>query len=236
VNGLFVTGTDTSVGKTVLTGGIGCALRARGHSVGVVKPVQSGAPAADPDGDAMLLKRWVGVAERAEEIAPFAFAAPLAPLVAARLEGRAIDRDLAVAAVHRVARRYEAVLVEGAGGLFVPLAEDWTVADLAVDLALPLLVVARAGLGTVNHTTLTVHAARELGLETVGVVLNGAGDESSQTNAELIERVAGVPVLGRTPTLAGELTADRLRRLVEDNVDVDALAGVAIRSREVVHV
>jgi dethiobiotin synthetase len=236
VNGLFVTGTDTSVGKTVLTAGIACALRAHGHSVGVVKPVQSGAPAPDPDGDAMLLKRWVGVAEPAEEIAPFAFAAPLAPLVAARLEGRAIDRDLAVAAVHRVARRYEAVLVEGAGGLFVPLAEDWTVADLAVDLALPLLVVARAGLGTVNHTTLTVRAARELGLETVGVVLNGAGDESSQTNAELIERVAGVPVLGRTPTLAGELTADRLRRLVEDNVDVDALAGVAIRSREVVHV
>jgi len=236
VNGLFVTGTDTGVGKTVLTAGIVCALRARGHAVGVVKPVQSGALAADPDGDAMLLKRWTGVADAAEEIAPFAFAAPLAPLVAAELEGRSIDRAEAVAAVRSVAGRYESVLVEGAGGLLVPLAEDWTIADLAVELALPVLVVARAGLGTVNHSALTVRALRELGLEPVGVVLNGTADRSSATNAALIERLAAVPVLGHTPLLGGELTGERLRRLVEDNVDVDALAGVAIRPREVAHV
>jgi dethiobiotin synthetase len=236
VNGLFVMGTDTGVGKTVLTGGVACALRARGHAVGVAKPVQSGALAADPEGDAMLLRRWTGVAETADEIAPFSFAAPLAPFVAAQLEDRTIGRGEAVAAVHAVAGRYEAVLVEGAGGLFVPLGDDWTVADLAADLALPLLVVARAGLGTVNHTTLTVRAARELGLETAGVVLNGPSDESSATNARLIERLAGVPVLGHTPPVEGELTGARLRRLVEDNVDVDALAGVAIRPREVAHV
>jgi dethiobiotin synthetase len=236
VNGLFVTGTDTGVGKTVLTGGIACALRGRGHSVGVAKPVQSGALAGEPDGDAMLLKRWTGVAEQPDEIAPFSFAAPLAPVVAAELEGRTIDRDELVAGVSAIASRYDSVLVEGAGGLLVPLGEDWTIADLAADLALPVLVVARAGLGTVNHTALTVGAVRRLGLEPVGVILNGPADESSRTNPRLIAQVAQVPVLGHTPQLDGRLTAERLRRLVEDNVDVDALVGVAIRPREVVHV
>ena len=236
MNGLFVAGTDTGVGKTVLTAGITCALRSRGHAVGVCKPVQSGALTADPYGDAMLLKRWTRVAESPGEIAPISFAAALAPLVAAELEGRSVDRAEAIAHVRAVVARYDAVLVEGAGGVFVPVGDDWTIADLAVDLGLPVLVVARAGLGTVNHSTLTVRAVRELGLEVAGVVLNGKQDESTATNARLIERVANVPVLGRTPTLEGELTGERLRALVEDNVDVDALVGVAIRSREVAHV
>jgi dethiobiotin synthetase len=235
VNGLFVTGTDTAVGKTVLAAGLVRALRTRGHAVGVVKPVQSGALAADPDSDAMLLKRWTGVPERAEEIAPYCFSAPLAPLVAAELEGRVVDRADVVRRVQTVARRYEAVLVEGAGGLLVPVGEDWTIADLAVALALPVLVVARAGLGTVNHTALTVLTARQVGLEPVGVVLNGAADESTRTNARLIEGLTGVRVHGHTPQLDGELTGERVRQLVEDNIDVDALAGVAL-PKEVAHV
>jgi len=236
VNGLFITGTDTAVGKTVLTAGIACALRARGHSVGVAKPVQSGALAADPYGDAQLLKRWTRVAESPGEIAPFSFSAPLAPLAAAELEDRTVDREEAVAHVRAIAARYDAVLVEGAGGLLVPVGEDWTIGDLARDLELPVLVVARAGLGTVNHSALTVRVARELGLEPLGVILNGPADDSSATNARLLEGVAGVRVLGHTPQLEGELSGERLCRLVEDNIDVDALAGVAIHSREVAHV
>jgi dethiobiotin synthetase len=236
VKGLFVTGTDTGVGKTVLAAGVALALCARGYSVGVAKPVQSGAAAADPDGDAMLLKQWTGVDEPPEEIAPYSFTAPLAPLVAAELEGRVVDRADVVERVRGVGERYEVLIVEGAGGLIVPVGEDWTVADLAVELGVPLLVVARAGLGTVNHTALTVLTARRLGLEPVGVVLNGAGDESSERNAGLIERLAGVPVLGRTPLLEGRLTGERLRTLVEEYVDVDALVGAVIGSREVAHV
>jgi dethiobiotin synthetase len=236
VNGLFVTGTDTAVGKTVVTAGITAALRARGHRVGVVKPIQSGALADDPAGDAELLKRWTGVAEDASEIAPYSFAAPLAPLVAAELEGRAIALADAVEAVQAIAERYESVIVEGAGGLMVPLGTDWTVADLVLALGLPVLVVARAGLGTVNHTTLTVLALRSLGLEPIGVVLNGATDDSSARNAPLIEQLAAVPVLGRTPLLEGELTGARLCELVEQNLDVDALASAAIHSKEVARV
>ena len=233
MRGVFVTGTDTGVGKTVLTAGIALALRARGHSVGVVKPVQSGALARDEQGDAALLKRWTAVAESEEEIAPFAFAAPLAPLVAAELEGRSLDRDEVVERVRAVARRYEAVVVEGAGGLLAPLGDDWTVADLAAALGLPVLVVARAGLGTVNHAALTVLAVRQLGLVPVGVVLNGSEDASTPTNARLIERVADVPVLGRTPQLEGELGGARLRELVEKHLDVDALTRAVVRPLEV---
>jgi dethiobiotin synthetase len=236
VNGLFVTGTDTGVGKTAVTAGVVLALRGRGFSVGVVKPIQSGALAADPDGDAMLLKRWTGVAESASELAPYSFAAPLAPLVAAELEGREVYLAEVVEAVQAVADRYESVIVEGAGGLLVPVGADWTVADLACALGLPVLVVARAALGTVNHSALTVLALRGLGLEPIGVVLNGAEDDSSQRNAELIERLADVPVLGRTPWLEGELTGERLRELIEENVDVGALAGAAIHPKEVARV
>jgi dethiobiotin synthetase len=236
VNGLLVTGTDTGVGKTVVTAGVVCALRARGHAVGVVKPVQSGALALDPEGDAMLLKRWTRVAESPGEIAPFSFAAALAPSVAAELEGRAVDRAYLLAHLRAVAERYEAIVVEGAGGLLVPVREDWTIADLARDLALPVIVVARAGLGTVNHSALTVRVARDAGLEPVGVVLNGPADDSTATNARLIERIAEIPVLGHVPQLDGELTGERLGRLVEDTIDVDVLEGVAIRQREVAHV
>ena len=236
MNGLFVTGTDTGVGKTVVTAGIVCALRARGHSVGVAKPVLSGALTLDPEGDAMMLKRWTKVAESPGEIAPFSFAAPLAPSVAAELEDRVVDRAELGDHLRAVASRYDAVVVEGAGGLLVPLGEDWTIADLAHDLALPLVVVARAGLGTVNHSALTVRVARELGLEPTGVVLNGPADDSTRANARLIERVADVRVLGQLPQLDGELTGERLGRAIEDTIDVDVLEGVAIRQREVAHV
>ena len=220
MNGLFVTGTDTGVGKTVVTGGIVAALRERGHDVGVAKPLQSGALADDPAGDAMLLREWTGVPETAAEIAPYSFAAALAPSVAAEIEGRSVALADAVAAVDSIAANHDAVVVEGAGGLFVPLGHDWTVIDLAVSLSLPVLVVARAGLGTVNHSTLTIRAIRSYGLVPVGVVLNGARDKSSQRNAQLIEQLAEAPVLGQTPFVGGELD---VRKLVEENIDLDAL-------------
>jgi dethiobiotin synthetase len=232
MRGLFVTGTDTGVGKTVVTAGIVAALRARGKDVGVVKPLQSGALADDPTGDAMLLREWSGVRESAAEIAPYTFAAPLAPSVAAELEGRTVALSDALDAVHAIAERHDAVVVEGAGGLIVPLGPGWTVADLAVALALPVLVVARAGLGTVNHSALTVRGLRSLGLDPVGVVLNGPADESSQRNAQLIEELADVRVLGHTPALDGELDA---RKLIEDNIDLDAVIG-AIHPKEVARV
>ena len=195
--GYFVTATDTAVGKTVVTAGLAAALRAHGRDVAVFKPVQSGALADDPAGDAALLG--------ADCV--YAFSAPLAPLVAARAEGRTISLNPIVERAEELAREHEILLVEGAGGLLVPLADGLDMADLALALDLPLIVVARAGLGTVNHTLLTIEAARARGLELAGVILNGKSDESTTDNAALIEAAArgagsGVRVLAQVPLLA----------------------------------
>ena len=169
------------------------------------------------DGDAATLKRWAELAEEPDEIAVYSFEAALAPLVAARLEGAELELDETVERVRALAGRHEVTLAEGAGGLLVPVGRDWTIGDLAARLGLPVLVVARAGLGTVNHTLLTVREARRLGLDVCGVVLNGREDLSSPTNGDLIETF-GVPVLARIPWLEGEITPDRLRGL---DLDVD---------------
>jgi dethiobiotin synthetase len=192
VSGYFVTATDTGVGKTFITAALAAVLRARGQDVAVFKPVQSGAAADDPSGDAVLLG--------ADCV--YAFAAPLAPLVAARAEGRTIELEPILKRARELEHEHEFLLVEGAGGLLVPLADDLDLADLAVALGLPLVIVARAGLGTVNHTLLTIEAARARGLELAGVVLNGKGDESTGENAALIEAGSGVRVLARVPWLA----------------------------------
>jgi dethiobiotin synthetase len=186
-----------------VTSAVALALKGRGVDVGVVKPVETG------EGDSATLERW---AELDDDVAGFSFAAALAPLVAARLEGVELALEDVVARV-RALTRHDLTIVEGAGGLLVPVGRDWTIGDLAAALGLPLLVVARAGLGTVNHTLLTVAHARRLGLEVHGVVLNGREDESSPTNGELIESFGEVRVLARVPWLEGEITTARLRAL-----------------------
>ena len=237
MRGLFVTGTDTGVGKTVVTAGLAAALRAAGHHVAVVKPLQSGHRRDDPAGDAATLQRLGGLEQPLEEITPWAFAAPLAPAVAAELEGRSVALGDVVAHVADVAGRHELVLVEGAGGLLVPTGDGWTILDLAQALGLPLLVVARPGLGTVNHTALTVWVGRQAGLAVAGVVLNGAadpGDDSTLRNADLIRDLVDVPVLGRLPLLADELEPARVRRMITDTIDLGPLvhaAGAATAER-----
>jgi dethiobiotin synthetase len=190
--GYFVTATDTAVGKTVVMAGLAASLRARGLDVAVFKPVQSGALADDPAGDTALLG--------ADCV--YSFAAPLAPLVAARAEGETIELEPILARARKLASEHEILLVEGAGGLLVPLAPGLDVAGLAAVLGFPLIVVARAGLGTVNHTLLTIEAARARGLDVAGFVLNGESDESTTDNAALIEAGSGAPLLAQIPWLA----------------------------------
>jgi dethiobiotin synthetase len=189
--GYFVTGTDTEVGKTVVVAGLATALRRAGVDVAVLKPVQSGALADDPEGDAARLG--------ADCV--YAFRAALAPLIAAREQGETVELEPILVRARRLAAEHELLLVEGVGGLLVPLADRLDVAELARALGLPLIVVARAGLGTVNHTLLTLEAARARGLAVAGVVLNGRRDESSRDNAAMIERRGRVRVLSHVPWL-----------------------------------
>jgi dethiobiotin synthetase len=201
LRGLFVTATDTGVGKTAVACGIVAGWRALGRDVGAMKPAQSGHVPGEPS-DAELLRAAAGGADPAELVCPYSLRAPLAPAVAAREEGIEISLERILGAARALAARHEALVVEGAGGLLVPLTPRETYADLARALALPVLVVARAGLGTVNHTALTVEALRVRGLAVAGVVLNrasGSADPSEPHNAAEIERLTGARVLASLP-------------------------------------
>jgi len=215
VRGLFVTGTDTGVGKTEVTVALLAGWRARGRDVAGMKPAQSGVRPGEPS-DADRIRAASGGGDGAELVCPYSFAAPLAPAVAARLEGRAISFDHVLGCARELSRHHAALLVEGAGGLLVPLTSQQTYADLAWALGMPVLVVARAGLGTVNHTALTCETLRIRGLEVRGVVLNRPTDETDPSepyNPGEIERLTGVRVLASLPHLPDP--AERARHLAE---------------------
>ena len=201
MNGFFVTATDTGVGKTEVACALLRAARASGIDAVGMKPAQSGHTPGEPS-DAERLREASGRVEPLAALCPYTLAAPLAPAVAARLEGRKIELSRILDGARALAARHALLVVEGAGGLLVPLTERETFADLAVALALPAIVVARAGLGTVNHTALTVEALRRRGVAIAAIVLNrtGPGDDPSVPhNAGEIARLTGATVVGPLP-------------------------------------
>ena len=221
--GLFVTGTDTGVGKTDVAAAVARALTASGVRVGVLKPVATGATKSAVGwrvDDAEKLIEAVGGGVPVERVAPIVFEEPLAPSVAARRLGAPLDFGAVVRAVDEArgwwASRADVLIVEGVGGLLCPLAEGATVADLAVRLDYPLVVVARLGLGTLNHTLLTVEAAKLRSLRVAGLVLNAhepeTGSAAEATNAvEISRRLPCVAVLARRPFGAGTALPDPVR-------------------------
>ena len=201
--GLLITGTDTEVGKTWITTLIARELRQNGHSVGVYKPVCSGGVTNQngattwPDIDA--LAKSTGHEFPTDWICPQRFDAPLAPPVAAKMEGRSIDSRLLRTGCNNWIGQVDALLVEGVGGLLCPISEDETVADLAADLRYPLVIVARAGLGTINHTLLTIEAAQRRSLPIAGLILNQCSathDRAIATNPDEITARTHIPLLG----------------------------------------
>ncbi len=249
MRGLFVTGTDTGVGKTVLSAALLAAMAAAGEAVRAHKPVVTGldpepwtdgdrepktggnpkgqtggtpeprtggAPAPWPP-DHELLARAAEM--EPDAVAPLRFGPAVSPHFAAELAGERIDPARVVAAARDAASDAHAItVVEGVGGLLVPLAEDFTVRDLAVALGLPLLIAARPGLGTINHTLLTLHAARAAGLEVRAVVLTpwpAPPDALERSNRGTIARL-------------GELEVEGLPRVPAPSRDMLALAGAAL--------
>ncbi|TCP53824.1 dethiobiotin synthase [Tumebacillus sp. BK434] len=212
---VFITSTDTGVGKTLITGGLAYALRRRGLDVGCWKPLQSGELLHDPTGDAKRLQALGELPDPVDRICLHAFFEPLAPRLAAERAGAQLTRRDLLAHHREAAQLHRHLLCEGAGGLAVPLTADTTVAELAADLGLPLLIVARAGLGTVNHTVLTVRYAESYGLNICGVILSGAGrrghDIAEAHNPAYIEEYAGVPVLGSIPWLGDTPSLETVR-------------------------
>lgn len=186
--GLFVTGTDTGVGKTLVACELIRRLRGRGVDACGMKPVETG---VGPDGpqDALALRAAAGGGDPLDDVCPQRFALPAAPRVAAEVEGTGVDVARIDASFARLAARHECVIAEGAGGLLVPISDGVDMATLASRLGLPLLVVARARLGTINHTLLTLEVGRARGLGVAGVVVSRGEGPLSSADLRNLERL-----------------------------------------------
>lgn len=205
---IFITGTDTGVGKTIVTAALARHFSAQGISVGVMKPVETGvADPSRPGEDARLLQWAAGCELPSEQLAPYRLKAPLAPDQAAKLEQRQISLPEITDLAKAMANRHQLTLVEGAGGLMVPLAGGLLIADLVKQLGAELLVVTRPDLGTINHTLLTVFAARAMEIPVCGMILNKlpADQDPAQKNApHALASLASADLLAVFDEMTGE--------------------------------
>lgn len=206
--GLFVTGADTDVGKTWVTGALAAAINRRlgggerKQNLRLWKPVQSGVRMGEAHADSYRLVQGSGLPQQESDTVTITLGEPLAPWMAAERAGKPIEWDALAREGRQRLQADSPLLVEGAGGLIVPLTEQRLVADLAAALELPLLIVARPKLGTVNHTLLTVEYARQRGLQVAGIIMNGYEDEHDpmlKENRRMIETFGQVRVWGMLP-------------------------------------
>ncbi len=220
--GVFITATDTGVGKTFVGAGIARALRAWGIDVGVMKPAETGCRMKRGElvpQDARTLMQASGTHDPLDLVNPCRFRAPAAPMVAAEEEGRSIAAGPTILSAYRKLReRHDFLIVEGAGGIMVPLSRRTSYLDLAEAMGMPVLIIARPDLGTINHTALTVMALRSRNIPRSGIVLNFSRKIAKTlavcTNPAIIERMMGVPVFS-VPYSCRDLSA-LARSLLQD--------------------
>ena len=207
--GVFIIGTDTEIGKTVVAAGLAGTLKLEGVNVGVMKPVATGGVRRNGkliSSDALFMSAAVDLPVEPELVNPYSYEVPAAPLVAARGH-EPVNLEVIRERFDTLCERHEVVVVEGVGGLMVPLSENLMVSDLVRALNLPVLVVARAGLGTINHSLLTIRCARADGLDVIGFVMNRPG------SAGLVERT--------NPAIVSKYGDALCFGLVEEGVDID---------------
>ena len=203
--GLFISATDTGVGKTVVVAALGLALKEKDLNVGVMKPIESGVdPSHIEHSDADRLRKLLSPSQAHDAVCLYRFAHPLAPLTAARMTGESIVLDPIRSTYERLSKQYDLVLVEGVGGVMAPLSPKETVLDLIRALEVPCLLVGRTVLGSVNHTLLTVEALKARNIEIAGMLFNHPSREPNtelqllqqQSTIELIKELTHVPVFG----------------------------------------
>ena len=205
--GVFITGTDTGVGKTLVSAALALHLTNRGLTVGVMKPIETGvSPAREAQSDAARLRSIIASEEPLGAICPYSFELPVAPLAAAQSEGQAINPDTIKKVYRLLSGRYDCMVVEGIGGVHVPITTSSDVMDLIKQLRLSVILVGRSGLGGINHALLTIEALRRKHIHIIALVLNRTHSVRSalsrlqeRTTLEILRKQAGVPVLGPLP-------------------------------------
>jgi dethiobiotin synthetase len=235
--GFFITGTDTGVGKTVVGAGLARSLAEMGLKVGVMKPIETGINLNSPSpdlvtyegtiSDGAFLAKAALIEEKREIIVPFTYAEPLAPLVAARRISQPVNLEKIKKAWEYLSSKYDLVIVEGAGGISVPIKESYDMASLAFELGLPILIVSRPSLGTLNHTLLTVHYARSRGLEILGIIISGYNPETKDvaeiTNPSIMEEICNEEIIGIVPRKQSIKSPEDAAEAVRENVKIDVL-------------
>jgi dethiobiotin synthetase len=203
---IFITGTDTGVGKTYVATGLIMALKAIGINVCPMKPVETGCTVKKNKlfpGDACKLMHAAGIQEPIDRVNPYRFRHSLAPLTSAALEHTHIKKKKILSAYYYLFKKYEVTIIEGAGGIMVPLYKKYLFLDFIRELNLPIILVSRPGLGTINHTLLSLDTAKSRGIPIIGVIINYATSTqkglAEKTNPEIIENLSGFPVLGIVP-------------------------------------
>lgn len=206
MQGYFITGTDTNVGKTVVTACLATLFKSRGEDVGVMKPIESGVDpecSSSANSDAKFLMEVTGVQDALEDVCPYRLKTPASPYQAARIEEKELDPEKILERFRALQSKHSMMLVEGVGGLLVPITQRYNVTDLALQMNLPLIIVSRIQVGTLNHTLLTINAARQHGLKVAGVILNpvheGELDNIEEEQGSLIEELSDTPILGSCP-------------------------------------
>ncbi len=198
--GVFVTGIGTGVGKTVIAGAIAASMKAHGLDIGVMKPVASGAKEIDGrlvSEDAMYLKKIIDSTDDDELVSPILLKPPIAPTIAASKIGVPIDINKILKAYEELTNRHDFVVVEGVGGLMVPIDDTLFVADLVRKMDLSLVIVSSDYLGTINHTLLTVEYAKSRNIRIKGIVINMLKDGNDFIRE--IEKYSSIPILGTIP-------------------------------------
>jgi dethiobiotin synthetase len=231
-NGVFVAGTDTAVGKTVLTAALVIGLRRRGIDAGVMKPVETGTSRSRPvQSDAARLRTIMPNEDRMEDICPYMFRLPAAPLSASRIARRVIDVGRILQSYRRLSRRHEYMLVEGAGGTHVPVTSSLDIVDIIKKLKLPVVLVGRSGLGGINHALLTVEALRRRRIQVLALVLNRVRPVRSRvarlqerSTVQLLKQRIPAPVLGPLPYL--DMRNQRWKRSLQRIAGTSALTSL----------
>ena len=229
--GIFITGTDTNVGKTMIAAALAWLMRRKGIDVGVMKPFATAQKIFSKrykSTDAAILAKAAQVHDPDREINPFFYAMPAAPMVAARIVNQSTPSMAAsIKAFHKLALKHDFMIVEGVGGIMVPLTSEAYVADLARDLKLPTIIVARSKLGTLNHILLTIKICRDYDLSIQGIIINGMPQRPGIVEKNLvsvIQELSSVRVLCVIPRLKN-LTYKTIGSSIKKSVNIDIISG-----------